>query len=247
MDEATAHTSELFHSIKVCDGFASLNLSLHDLKRRNIMEKRFIMGLVFLFLVFAFSVDSIFEQVLGKEVGILEELREANTIDKMENIIEKYKHEKLDFLQKAVWKVEDMYIAEIRKNGPDKRFVFKGDFPKYEGKVAVECIEQMCFSSALINPDSSPGDIMIKELGGREPVSCVLRFAGKVHSSKLPYYSYNRKYIGEKEVNYYFVSDEKFPNQLTFAYIRDVGYVYLRGVGKLILPSGKEVEFGYTK
>src|SRR3990167_4930371 len=47
-----------------------------------------------------------------------------------------------------------------------------------------------------------------------------------------------------KFCSYTFIGDGDKANRFTFCFIKDIGYVYLRGKGKVIPDNGKEVELG---
>ncbi len=150
-------------------------------------------------------------------------------------------------LKRLVWRAEDLHLDEIRRNGPGERLVVTGFYPDYEGKIEITCPEDLrglCPVFALIHPDAKPGDAFVKTGGGTEPDRCVLRFSGRVPGKSLPYRSYNRFW---PDVTSVFESLDQFPNQLTFAYLKGIGYVYLRGKGKVIFPTGREVSLGQVK
>lgn len=143
-------------------------------------------------------------------------------------------------LKRAVWQLEDGLLGEIRLHGPGKRLVLKGLYPDYEGKMEVVCRGGSCGSSALINPDSKPGDTMITMTSGGEPQSCVLRFSGTVPGRNLPYSAFNSREADS--LSFQFLGEGEFPNQLTFAYLEGIGYVYLRGKGRVVLSTGETVD-----
>jgi hypothetical protein len=53
------------------------------------------------------------------------------------------------------------------------------------------------------------------------------------------------KDVGIRMHGYTFVGEGDILNRLTFVVIKDVGYVYLRGKGKVISPEGVTTKLGY--
>lgn len=177
------------------------------------------------------------------KLNLLIEIKEANTVNKIEELIKKYEQQK-QLVRRLVWSVEDMILEKIKIKGYGKRLAINLDPPRFEGKLEISCDSDMCWSSALINPDSQPGDFMITM--SESPEWCVLRFNGNVPTSafltkwvkKQSWKETRREYP-----KYLFMGEGEYPNQLTFGFIKGIGYIYLRGKGKVIYPNGKMVKF----
>jgi tetratricopeptide (TPR) repeat protein len=170
-------------------------------------------------------------------LSLLKEILNADTVDKIEILIKKYSGQ-YDVARKLVWKVESLHLKEIIDKGPEKRFVLKGDHPTYQGRM--EMVENAMFIYGIINPIFNPDEVVYMHSRVREPEWCVFRFIGNIHGSSLPYSTMRPE---KNDVNCIFLGKGGFPNQLTFCYLKGHGYIYLRGVGKVILPTGKEIRF----
>ena len=134
---------------------------------------------------------------------------------------------------KIVPKLEHMIIEEIMIKGVKNRFVIKEIMPKtgLPGSLTMEGTREGYIKGYM----EFPGD-RIPLLFGVPNIpfapSSIHRFVGKV----------NLEIDGQV---YSFIGEGDKLHRLTFGVIKNIGYVYLRGKGRVILKNGKEVKLGY--
>lgn len=214
-----------------------------------------IMGILTMFL-FTFS-----SVTMTKQNTFDEEFKKVETSKQLEVLLGKYPNEGT----KIIPKLESMIIDEIKNRGIGNRLVIKEIMPHRgtPGKATIS-MENDCmvvtfefsgdrcpivfggfagFAVYSESPDVTNKVVIQKEdikdffngqlmeegrggsLGGK---GSILRFNGKVEID-------SHKFINE--------GDEL--NRLTFVLIGDVGCVYLRGKGKVILKDEREIKLGY--
>jgi len=163
-----------------------------------------------------------------RRLGFFFAIDSANSTDAVEALIKKHQGE--TFVYNAIPKLENFLIDEIEMRGPSDRLIITALMP-----TGNEAITGVTFSEGD-EPETFkvstefPGDAIM--LGGSPFNTRVHRYRGKVP-------------VGGALDGYVFISEGDKLNLLTFAQIRRVGYVYLRGRGKVIFPNGKEVRLGY--
>jgi len=156
-------------------------------------------------------------------------LDSAISISKIEGLMKKYQDE--TFTYKAIPKLEDLLIKEIEEQGPHDRFVIKALMPTGNEGIAGVTFSEGDTPGTFKVTTEFPGDAIMVTGGGP--------FNTRVHRyrGKIP--------VGGALEGYVFIGVNDKLTLLTFAQVRDVGYVYLRGRGKIILPNGREVLLGY--
>ena len=162
----------------------------------------------------------------------------AKTSFQLEQLLGKYPEQG----DKIIPKLEHMIIEEIIAKGVKNRFVIKKITPAIDDSPYSFTIEST--KKGQILRTEFPGDkipmflsphpalgIMLKPVIMFTPGS-IHRFVGKV----------NLEIDGQI---YSFIGEGDKLHRLTFGIIKNIGYVYLRGKGRVILKNGKEVKLGY--
>ena len=139
-------------------------------------------------------------------------------------------------------KIEDRVVKEIKKNGVGGRLVIKEIMPSDGDPFRFTFIQNAPNSITDVSefPEDYNAVSTYWDDKGRPkliiPDGSILRFYGNVPASGLGDFGFaGYKFIGE---------GEKL-NRLTFVCIKDIGFVYARGKGKVISPDGKEIKLGY--
>ncbi len=159
-----------------------------------------------------------------------DELEKAETSEELEILLKKYPNESKTIIPK----LEVRAINEIKSKGFGNRFVIKEIIsqPGFSGSLTIEVPprENLPEGIRMLSMEFPHDQIPISTEGSQLPMgdSSIHRFSGKI-----------------KEFGYAFIGEGDKLNRLTFCLIRDKGYVYLRGKGKVILPNGQEVKLGY--
>lgn len=161
-----------------------------------------------------------------------EKLDKARTILEIESLIKEYVTHK--FADKAIEKIEHMLFKQVKSTEANGRFIIREVTPEPNRP-----------KSSLTFQGIAGGTLCTTEFPHDQLVFFGLPFAvpkpfgdGSVH-----------RFAGKIELgrgNYTFIIGEGDKlNRLTFALIKDVGYVYLRGKGRVLLKNGKEIKLGY--
>jgi len=162
------------------------------------------------------------------ELEFNEKLSAVKSVDDLRSLIEQYK--KYSFTSNAVPKLEAIIVNRIKTEGIGNRFSIK-EITSQPGPNCVTGLEQNNSGEVFAFSDFNRARLGI--INGNPNLfgdSSIHRFKGKV---EIQGYTF----IGE---------GDKF-NRLTFCVIKDIGYVYLRGKGKVLLKDGKEASLGYGK
>ena len=128
-------------------------------------------------------------------------------------------------------RLEQAILQEIRNSGVGDRFFIREIMPQ----------------------GGLPGSMTLVQ-SGKGPLSVQMEFPGDampiVNNRSFAFGSYClHRFKGRVELDvegdlYTFISGDDKLNRLTFGLVPRVGYVYLRGKGKVVLKDGKEVKFG---
>jgi hypothetical protein len=128
-------------------------------------------------------------------------------------------------------KLEQALVQEIRNKGVGERFVIKEIMP--QGGLPGSMTLVQTGKGSLNVQMEFPGDAM--PIVNNQPFAfgnfCLHRFKGRVE-------------LDMKGDIYTFISEDDKSNRLTFVMVPGVGYVYLRGKGRVTLKDGREVELG---
>ncbi len=133
----------------------------------------------------------------------------------------------------SVPRLEHMILDKIRVEGAGERFVIKEFIPSY----------------------SMPGSMSIKQTG-KNNLNIQMEFPGDA----IPIVNNNPSPWGDGCIHrfvdtvtleidqgeYTFISQGDTNNRLTFCLLKNFGYIYLRGNGKVITKDGNEVKLGYA-
>lgn len=136
-----------------------------------------------------------------------------------------------DVAESILPKLEQAILQEIRNKGVGDRFFIKEIMP--QGGLPGSMTLVQTGKGSLSVQMEFPGDAM--PIVNNQPFAfgnfCLHRFKGRVEL--------------DMEGNIYtFISEDHKLNRLTFAMVPRIGYVYLRGKGRVILKDGKEVKLG---
>lgn len=130
--------------------------------------------------------------------------------------------------------------------------------PKLERKIVDDIIENGVGSRLVVSgiktETASPSSVTISDDGGvwklemEQPSDRILQInmrpsifgSGSIHR-----FSGEVKYDNIKLPSFVGTGDER--NRLTFLLLKDTGYVYMRGKGRLVFPHGQTVELGFKE
>jgi hypothetical protein len=181
-----------------------------------------------------------------------EEFRKAETTEQLELLLKKYP----DKGENIIPKLESTIINEIKSKGVGNRFVIKEIMPQSEGSGSLtimtaaatkERANRTYLGRGYVGAMEFPGDnipFALFEVSIPFGNGSIHRFLGNVKLEDIFYLS---KVTGKVDGAVVFIGegdegDKR--NRLTFCVLKDVGYVYLRGKGKVI-TNGKETPLGY--
>lgn len=156
-----------------------------------------------------------------------EEFNKAGTSEQLETLLKKYSNEG----EKIIPKLESTIISEIKSKGVGNRFIIK-EMTVGAGSSGSVTLQEAAPGLMMLSMEF-PGDSTPVSMGGSNiPLGdgSIHRFVGKVELD-----AEGNTVIGE---------GDKL-NRLSFCLIKDIGYVYLRGKGKVLLKNKKEVTIGY--
>ncbi len=163
-----------------------------------------------------------------------DDFKKAETSGQLETLLKKYPAEG----EKIIPKLESTIINEILiSKGTGNRFLIKEIMPRpgLPGSLTIKGTGKGYMELSMEFPrDQIPISIGMGGGGSNLPLA-----SGSIH-----------RFAGEEvkfEVDgvYAFVGEGDKLNRLTFGLIKDSGYVYLRGKGKVILKDGKKIALGY--
>lgn len=162
-----------------------------------------------------------------------DEFNKANTSAQLEVLLKKYYDEN----ERIIPKLESVIINEIKNNGVGNRLLVKDIMTRSNssGSLTIEGTDSDFVGLLMEFPsDGIPISISMGSGGPSIPFgdSSIHRFKGKVS-------------FGGKNCSYTFIGEGEKTNRLTFCLLNGIGYVYLRGKGKVIFDNGKEVKLGY--
>lgn len=135
----------------------------------------------------------------------------------------------------SIPRLERMLVDKILSEGVGSRFVISPITPTHDQRGSLSIRNITIGGEKLIQGELEfPGDVipvvnMRPSQWGNE---CVHRFIDTV---KLSY----------DNINYTFVGEGDKSSRLTFVLLKNLGYVYLRGKGRVILNDNKQVMLGY--
>ena len=156
-----------------------------------------------------------------------QELDSVTSIEAAEALIKDYQSE--PFCYRAIPKLEDLLILDIKSQGAGNRLVIKELMPTgNEALTGVTFSEGKTPGTCSVSTEF-PGD-MIMLTGGSAFNTRVHRYRGSVP-------------VGGALQGYTFVGKGDKLHLLTFAQVRGVGYVYLRGKGLVNTPGGEKFSF----
>lgn len=169
--------------------------------------------------------SSRFASQAASSLNSMREILNADTVHEIEVLIDKYRDQP-DVTEPLVKKVEDTLVKEIQTSGPANRLVLNLPKPSYsDGTIDISCDEEgRCVTFVLMG---KPGEPIITMT--QNPTWCVIHFIGEVP-------------MGENNI---IIGEGKSPYMLSFAFIRDIGYVYLRGKGLVVMANRRKVKLGY--
>jgi hypothetical protein len=131
-------------------------------------------------------------------------------------------------------------INHIRTKGPDSRLVIKGFAPPDTESAGALSLLREPGAQSVTAKDEFPadsgavtvrhGELATYAFFGPGADGSVTRYAGEIPCDLMGVHSF----VGE---------GDKY-HRLTFAVVRHVGFVYLRGQGKVVFSDGKEVSLG---
>ncbi|MBN2709510.1 MAG: hypothetical protein JXR46_10745 [Calditrichaceae bacterium] len=155
-----------------------------------------------------------------------------SVIDNIQDIaeIEKMVHNYPKIQNTVIPILENRILQQIREKGSDDRFCIKN----------ISTLQGPAHSITLCQHESHytfvedfEGDkIYLRNFKERLPLA-----EGSIHR-------YNGRIVQNEINNIVFESNTDKADYLTFAVFKELGYVYLRGKGKVILDSGKEIQLG---
>jgi len=128
-------------------------------------------------------------------------------------------------------RLEQALVQEIQNKGVGERFFIKEIMP--QGGLPGSMTLVQTGKGRLNAQMEFPGDAM--PIVNNQPFAfgnfCLHRFKGRVE-------------LDIKGDIYTFISEDNKLNRLTFVMVPSIGYVYLRGKGRVILKDGREVKLG---
>ncbi|MFW6129340.1 MAG: SPOR domain-containing protein, partial [Candidatus Aminicenantaceae bacterium] len=139
-----------------------------------------------------------------------------------------------DLTEKLVPRIEKKLIEEIKKQGPENRFMIKEFNPQAKippSRVTIKQHSTDSISAKTEFPDDTVAnyDKSNKSIWGKESIH---RFEGRVELKvEAPDGTYK---------TYTFIGEGSKLNRLTFL-LTEQGYVYMRGKGKVVLPNGTQI------
>jgi len=180
-----------------------------------------VLGIIAVYFLVTLSVTAAVENNFDDDFG------KAVTSQQSELLLKKYP----DKGKEIVPKLESKISSEISNKGFGNRFVIKEIMPQ-SGSTVSMTIGQQGEDLIFLSEFSSDVIPMVNNLSSLFGDYCIHRFAGRVQLN-----------VGDGI--YTFISEENKINRLTFVLMPAIGYVYLRGKGKIILKDGKEINLGY--
>lgn len=110
------------------------------------------------------------------------------------------------------------------------------------------------FSIREIQPKGKSGSLTLKGTGLSSMVSMEMEFPKDVIPVSMGFSSIP---FGEKSIHrfngtvklngYTFINEGSKLNRLTFAVLKNTGYTYIRGKGRVLMKDGREIKLGYAK
>jgi len=185
----------------------------------------------------------------SSEAIIADELKKAVSSAELEGLLVKYPN-----IQSIVPQLEAALVAEVKSGGIGKRFVIKDIAPK-PGPVCsltkeeVENVKPSTVVSYVMEfpgdcvPISMPGGGGFPSVEGKfVPPNPILGSSNEIFADSI------HRFIGRVnfEGGFALVGQGDKLNRLTFLALKDVGYVHLRGKGKLIRKDGSDISIGDT-
>lgn len=197
------------------------------------------------------------------ETQFIEKLSKSNTVIQINALIGTYK--KYPFIDKAVEKIEKILVEQIIATGAKGKFVLREIMPQ-KGVPKCSLTFSALFASKGIILDlvsyqtEFPNDTIVRSMPFVSGGYLLGSGNGIIRAAQLfdPNTVSDSNCLGEgsihrfdglvkldiKEYSYIFGEGDKL-NRFTFALLKDIGYVYLRGKGQLIKEDSKVIKFGY--
>jgi hypothetical protein len=165
----------------------------------------------------------------------VKDIADASTPEALEMLLRKHPHR----ADEVVPKVETLVLERIASNGAEGRFVIPevkplAGFPT--GRITMRGAGARGVARLT---SEFPGDTVEMRFGmtGGDAGITAPWGAGSVH-----------RFDGRVEmdgIDHVFIGEGDKPDRLSFGLTKNVGYVYLRGKGRVISSNGKEVKLGY--
>lgn len=159
------------------------------------------------------------------------ELQDATTSQRLELLLTRYPERASEILPK----LESQLLEEVKAQGKRNRFVVKEIVPLSgfsSGRVTMTGIGKEGVANVEgdleLTVGVSGGQVGLSMPWGKDSIH---RFVGKV----------------EITPKYTFIGEGDDSHRLTFGLLEGVGYVYLRGKGRVVSKQGKEVKLGYSQ
>lgn len=162
------------------------------------------------------------------------EFKKAETTEQIEMLLKKYPAEG----EKIIPKLETTIITEIKSKGIGNRFIIKEIKPRSGPSQKMTLKGQGEVYGVF---SEFPGDFILIPLGIGDKLSAgpvEILTDGSIHRVM------GRAKFDIGNINAIIGEGDKL-NRLTFFLIKDIGYIYLRGKGKVELKNGQEVKLGY--
>ena len=179
------------------------------------------------------DLEKIVSEEVKREAAFREKLKTASSTEELESVVRQYVD--LKAVGEAIVQAETSIISQIQKNGPGGRFAISSIVPST--KIPGLENERLCFMG-----DEKQG----VRIGGLYPGDGGVTMRVVVADGKqltLPGGVW--RFIGKVGIgNHVFEGENEAGHVLTFFLTAEHGLVYVRGAGKVTLPSGQVLNLG---
>lgn len=141
--------------------------------------------------------------------------------------------------------VEAALVRELKNQGAAKRFAIPELLPTAEAAEGGLVFSEGADGTIKVSTEFT-GDLLLIGGGLAFTLQEPLELHGEISLQEDVYNVRIHRFRGKVPIasGYVFVGEGDDLNLLTFARISNVGYLYLRGQGQVILPNGEAIKFG---
>lgn len=218
------------------------------MKNAKLLSTLLILSIVFIQQLYGnnLSIDSTSKSDSTIIKSFLEKLEKANTVKSLESLIELYKNDPIinnenqleDIhppIDKVIIKLENLLLESAKKNKGKGQFIIKDKYKYINESSPCSITYQEATGGNVLVKIEFEGDGIPFTLGGgglrnnRDGDGSIQRYFGE---------------IGGYEPKQIIKGEGDRLHRLTFGLIKEVGFVYLRGIGSVTSPNKKIVKLG---